>query len=109
MPAYNRWISSSGKKKATLKKPSFIRVNIATQELFELISIDYIHLNKSKGSYEYLIIVGHNCTKYIQGFPIKSKSGQAAADVLFNKYFLDHDFPKHTIHNQGREINCLNI
>ena len=108
MPAYNRWISSSGKK-TTLKKPSFIRVNIATQELFELMSIDYIHLNKSNGRYEYLIIVGHNCTKYIQEFPIKSKLGQAAADVLFNKYFLDHDFPKHVLHNQGREINCLNI
>ena len=33
----------------------------------------------------------------------KYKSGRAAADLLFSKYLLDYGFPKHVIHNQGRE------
>ena len=38
-------------------------VNIVTQELFELKSICYLHLDKSKGDYEYILIVVDHFTK----------------------------------------------
>ena len=56
------------------------------------------------GSYEYILIVVDNFIKYVQVFSTKNKSGWAAADLLFNKYFLDYGFPKYIIHDQGREF-----
>ena len=67
-------------------------------------STDYLHLNKAKWGYEYLLIVVDHFTKYVQAFPTKTKSGRETADLSFNKYFLEYGFPKHVIHHQGREF-----
>ena len=48
------------KQHQELRSPS---VNIVTQELFEFKSIDYLHLDKSKGDYEYILIVADHFTK----------------------------------------------
>lgn len=64
-------------------------VDIVIQELVELTSIDYSHLNNSKRGYEYLVIVADNFTKYVQAFPNKRKSGWGATDLLFNTYCLN--------------------
>ena len=64
--------------------------------------MDYLHLHKSKRGYEYLLIVVDHFTKYVQAFPTKNKSGGAAVDLLFNKYFWDYGFPNHVVHCQGR-------
>lgn len=64
-------------------------VDIVIQELVELISIDYSHLNNSKRGYEYLVIVVDKFTKYAQAFPTKRKSGRGAANLLFNTYYLN--------------------
>ena len=64
-------------------------VDIVIQELVELISIDYSHLNNSERGYEYLVIVADKFTKYAQAFPTKRKSGRGAANLLFNTYYLN--------------------
>lgn len=64
-------------------------VDIVIQELVELISIDYSHLDNSKRGYEYLVIVADNFTKYVQAFSNKRKSGWGATDLLFNTYCLN--------------------
>ena len=52
--------------------------NKVTQEQFELILTDYLHLNKSKGERrgegsEYLLTVVDHFTKYVPAFPTKKK------------------------------------
>ena len=44
-------------------------------------------------------------SKFVQAFPTKIKSGRAAADLLFNKYFLGFGFRKRILHDQGKEFN----
>ena len=78
---------------------------ITTNEPFELILLDYLHLDKCKGGYEYFLVVVDHFTKFAQGFPTKNKSGRAAAEILFNKYFLDFDFPKRILLGQGKKFD----
>ena len=64
-----------------------------------------MHLDRSKGGYEYLLAAVDHFSKFVQAFPTKNKYGRAAADLLFNKYFLDLGFPKRILHEQGKEFD----
>ena len=58
-----------------------------------------------RGGYEYLLVVVDHFGKFVQAFPTKNKSGRAAADLSFNKYFLNFGFPKRILHDQGKEFD----
>ena len=79
--------------------------NIGSHEPFKLIILDYLHLDKCKCRYEYFQGVVDHFSKSAQAFPTKTKSGRAAADSLFNKYFLDFSFPKRVPHDQEKEFD----
>ena len=51
---------------------------------FDLISIDFLHLDQSSGGYEYIMFVVDHFTKFVQGFATRNKSGHTAAERLFN-------------------------
>ena len=100
------------------KKPNqekrVLLTNNVTQEQFEFILTDYIHLIKFKeggrrgGVSEYLLTSFSlnsflpNTFKLFQ--PRKNKSSRAVADLLFSKNFLNYGFPKLVINDQGREF-----
>ena len=78
---------------------------VSTTQPFELITIDYLHLDQYKGGYEYLLVLVGHFTKFAQVFSTKNKSGRSSVDMLFNKYFLDSGLPKRILHDQGKEFN----
>ena len=80
-------------------------VNIKSTQPFELLSIDYLQLDECKGQYKYLLVVADHFSKYAQAFSTKNKSGRAAAQILFNKYFLDSEFSQRILHDQGRKFD----
>ena len=69
------------------KKPNLAQraplETITMTQPFELIAMDYLHLDH---------IVDH-FTNFAQIFPTKTKSGRSEADTLFNIYFLDFARP----------------
>ena len=72
---------------------------------FEMISIDFIELEKCSGGYRYGLVVCDQFTRFVQFYATRSKSSKAAADKIFNEFILQYGFPKRIHHDRAGEWN----
>ena len=72
---------------------------------FEIISIDFLHLDKCKGGYEYALLVTDHFTRFCQIYATRKKSSKIAATKLFNEFILQFGFPTRIHHDRGGEFN----
>ena len=91
-------------KKPNIKEKAEL-VPIVSTYPFEILSFDFVHLDKCRGGYEYALVVVDHFTKWVQIYATKNKSAISAADKIFNNYILKYGFPKRLHHDQGKEFD----
>ena len=80
------------------KKPNIIETapleTIETTHPLELVSIDFMLLDKCKNRFQYAMVVTDNFTKFCQIYATRTKTTKAAADKIFNNFIMEFGFPE---------------
>ncbi len=77
---------------------------IETSSPFELLSLDFLHLEKSTGGYEYILVLVDHFTRYPVCYATRNKEAKTAAKCLFDDFVLRYGFPHRILHDQGGEF-----
>ena len=74
-----------------------------TQPL-ELVHMDYLSLEPSKGNIENVFVITDHFTRYALAYPSKTQTAQATARILWDNFICHYGFPEKFISDQGRNF-----
>ena len=74
-----------------------------TQPL-ELVHMDYLSLEPSKGNIENVLVITDHFTRYALAYSSKTQTAQATARILWDNFICHYGFPEKFISDQGRNF-----
>ena len=76
---------------------------LVTQPL-ELVHMDYLSLEPSKGNIENVLVITDHFTRYALAYPSKTQTAQATARILWDNFICHYGFPERFISDQGKNF-----
>ena len=75
----------------------------ATKPL-ELVHLDYLQLEPSKGNIENVLVITDHFTRFAQAYPSKTQTAQATAKLIWENFIVHYGFPEQFFSDQGRNF-----
>ncbi|KAK3101184.1 hypothetical protein FSP39_001606 [Pinctada imbricata] len=76
-------------------------VSIETTQPLELVCMDFLTLERSKGGFEYVLVITDHFTRYAIAVPTKNMTARTTADVFFRNFVVHYGLPKRIHSDQG--------
>ena len=76
-------------------------INIQTIYPFELVCMDFLTLETSKGGFSNILVITDHFTKYALAIPTKNQTAKTTAEALYNNFILNYGIPTKLHIDQG--------
>ncbi len=76
-------------------------VNIKTTQPLEMVSLDFLSLETSRGGYANILVITDHFTRYAQAVPTRTQTAKATAEALVNHFILHYGLPKRLHSDKG--------
>ena len=77
---------------------------ILVSQPLELVHLDYLTLEPSKGNIENVLVITDHFTRYALAYASKTQTAQATARILWDNFICYYGFPEQFISDQGRNF-----
>jgi len=97
-----KWIESCERcirRKSTPERAPLI--NIQSSYPLELLCIDFLSLEPSKGNIGNILVITDHYTKFAKAIPTKNQTARTTAEALYNEFFVHFGFPTRLHSDQG--------
>ena len=91
-------------KHKTPQNASAELVSIVSSAPLEIICLDYLSLERSKGGFKNILVVTDHFSRYAQAFPTKNQTARTTARVLFDNFIVHYGFPARIHSDQGQNF-----
>ena len=85
-------------------RPRAEMIPIESSRPLELVCIDFLGLERSKGGYENVLVITDHFTRYAQAIPTRNQTAQTTARVLYENFICHYSFPSRLHSDQGRNF-----
>ena len=76
-------------------------VNIITTQPLELVSMDFLTLETSKGGFQHVLVMVDHFTRYALAVPTRNMLAKTTADAFFQNFVVHYGIPKRIHSDQG--------